>query len=116
MGLLRGSTTGRVGFRRRIGRCMVPSLVVAAIVLHVDPVVAQAAPVDCASPPAAGTPIAGFNVIVAQPGTITSGTAGPDLIYGTSGLDRIAGLGGDDVIIGFGGDDQLYGGDGNDTL
>ena len=60
--------------------------------------------------------MAGFNVMVAQPGKITSGTEDPDVIYGTSGADRIAGFGGNDMIIGFGGDDQLSGGDGDDTL
>lgn len=70
----------------------------------------------CAAPPAVGTPVAGKNVVVAQPGTITMGTEGPDVIYGTEGPDRIAGLGGDDLIFGFGGADQLAGGEGNDTL
>lgn len=54
--------------------------------------------------------------IVAQPGVITSGTPGDDVIHGTAGDDRIAGLGGDDVLVGFGGNDQLSGGDGQDTL
>lgn len=70
----------------------------------------------CAAPPAVGTPIPGYNVIVAQPGVNTVGTAGNDVIYGTSGDDRIAGLGGDDLIFGMGGNDQISGGDGNDTL
>lgn len=69
---------------------------------------AASAPAVCTSPPPA--------TIQAEPGVVTSGTPGPDVIYGTPGPDRIAGLGGDDVIVGFGGDDQLSGGDGNDTL
>lgn len=54
--------------------------------------------------------------ITAQPGVITSGTAGNDVICGSAGPDRIAGLGGNDIIFGLGGDDQLDGGDGNDVL
>lgn len=61
--------------------------------------------------------MAGFNVIVvAQPGMVTYGTPGSDVIYGTAGDDRIAGLGGSDILFGFGGHDQLAGGDGDDTL
>jgi Ca2+-binding RTX toxin-like protein len=70
----------------------------------------------CSAPPAVGAPLPGFNVIVAQPGATTFGTAGPDLVYGTSGDDRIAGLGGDDIVLGFGGNDQLSGDEGNDRL
>ncbi len=70
----------------------------------------------CVSPPAPGTPLPGKTVVVAQPGVVTVGTDGPDVIYGTAGADRIAGLGGDDLVIGFGGADQLSGGDGADTL
>jgi hypothetical protein len=70
----------------------------------------------CGTPPATGTPISGMTVIVAEPGVVTSGTAGPDVIYGTAGDDRIAALGGDDLVFGLGGADQLAGGDGNDTL
>lgn len=70
----------------------------------------------CDAPPAVGTALAGRNVVVATPGTVTSGTEGPDVIYGTAGSDRIAGLGGDDVIFGFGGADQLAGGEGADTI
>lgn len=70
----------------------------------------------CDTPPATGTPVGGKNVIVAQPGTVTLGTDGPDVIYGTAGPDRIAGLGGDDLVFGLGGDDQIAGGDGADIL
>ena len=70
----------------------------------------------CDAPPATGTPVAGTNVIVAQPGTVTVGTEGPDVIYGTAGPDRIAALGGDDLVFGLGGDDQIAGGDGADIL
>lgn len=70
----------------------------------------------CAAPPAVGTPIPGYNVIVAQPGVIAAGTPGNDVIYGTPGDDRVAGMGGDDLIFGMGGSDQITGGDGNDTL
>ena len=73
-------------------------------------------PTGCDAPPAVGTPVGGKNVVVAQPGVVTVGTEGPDVIYGTEGPDRIAGLGGDDLIFGFGGSDQLSGGDGADTL
>lgn len=70
----------------------------------------------CSAPPPVGTPLAGFNVVIAQPGAITVGSAGPDVVYGTSGDDQIAGLGGDDVVLGSGGNDRISGGDGNDTL
>lgn len=70
----------------------------------------------CAAPPATGTPLPGKTVIVAEPGVVTTGTEGPDVIYGTAGDDRIAGLGGDDIVFGLGGADQLSGGDGDDTL
>jgi hypothetical protein len=70
----------------------------------------------CDAPPAPGTPVAGKNVIVAKPNTITVGTDGPDVIYGTAGADRIAALGGDDLVFGLGGNDQIAGGDGADTL
>ena len=70
----------------------------------------------CDAPPATGTPVGGKNVIVAQPGTVTFGTEGPDVIYGTAGADRIAGLGGDDLVFGLGGADQISGGDGADVL
>jgi len=73
-------------------------------------------PTGCEAPPATGTPVAGKNVVVAQPGTVTVGTDGPDVIYGTEGPDRIAGLGGDDLVFGLGGDDRIAGGDGADTL
>lgn len=61
-------------------------------------------------------PVGTAGVIFASPGTITYGTAGPDVICGTAGADRIAGLGGDDLILGLGGNDQLTGGDGDDTV
>lgn len=70
----------------------------------------------CAAPPASGTPLPGYNMILSSPGVVTVGTAGADLIYGTPGADRIAGLGGNDLLIGDGGDDQLSGGEGDDTL
>lgn len=73
-------------------------------------------PSACDAPPATGTPVAGRNVVVAQPGAVTVGTDGPDVIYGTAGPDRIAGLGGDDLVFGLGGADQIAGGDGADTL
>ena len=70
----------------------------------------------CSAPPAVGSPLPGFNTIVAQPGVTTAGTDGPDLIYGTSGDDKIAALGGDDIVLGLGGNDQLLGDDGNDII
>ena len=73
-------------------------------------------PSVCDAPPATGTPVAGKNVIVAQPGVVTVGTEGPDVVYGTAGADRIAGLGGDDLIFGLGGADQISGGVGADTI
>ncbi|HEX2192026.1 MAG TPA: calcium-binding protein [Acidimicrobiales bacterium] len=68
-------------------------------------------PPVCASPP---TPPPG--AVLAQPGTITFGTSGEDVIYGTSGADRIAGVGGEDLIFGLGGDDQISGGPGDDVI
>lgn len=79
-------------------------------------VTSSAGAATCASPPASGTPLAGKTVVVAQPGVVTVGTEGPDVIYGTAGPDRIAGVGGDDIIFGLGGADQLSGGEGADTL
>lgn len=70
----------------------------------------------CASAPAVGTPIAGYNMILAQPGVITTGTPGNDLIYGTPGDDRIDGGLGHDLVFGFGGSDQITGGEDDDTL
>jgi Ca2+-binding RTX toxin-like protein len=70
----------------------------------------------CVVPPPVGTPLPGKTVVVAQPGVVTTGTDGPDVIYGTAGADRIAGAGGDDVIFGSGGADLVSGGDGADTL
>jgi Ca2+-binding RTX toxin-like protein len=54
--------------------------------------------------------------IVAEPGQVTKGTAGKDVIVGTSGADRIKGLGGNDVVCGKGGNDKIAGGGGKDTL
>jgi Ca2+-binding RTX toxin-like protein len=67
------------------------------------------------SPPAVGTPVGGKNVVLAQPGSVTLGTEGPDVIYGTEGDDRIAALGGDDIVFGLGGNDRITGGDGADV-
>jgi uncharacterized repeat protein (TIGR01451 family) len=82
--------------------------ITAAVITVLAPSGASSAEADCAAPPPA--------TISAQPGVITAGTAGNDVIYGTPGDDRIAGLGGNDIIVGFGGNDQLSGGDGDDTL
>lgn len=68
----------------------------------------------CASPPPPGT-LPG-NTIIAQPGVITVGTDGDDVIYGTPGNDRIFGMGGNDIIFGMGGDDQISGGAGDDII
>ncbi|WP_223189926.1 hypothetical protein [Nonomuraea terrae] len=54
--------------------------------------------------------------IVAQPGTPTIGTAGPDVIVGTDGPDTIDGGHGDDRICGLEGDDVLLGGLGNNLI
>ena len=64
-------------------------------------------------------------VVFIAPGTLGTGTAGPDVLYGSVDADVLAGLGGSDILHGYGGDDlldggegydQLYGGQGNDTL
>lgn len=65
-------------------------------------------PMSCTDPSTA--------TIQAQPGVVTTGTEGPDIIYGTSGDDQIAGLGGDDIICGGGGNDKISGGAGKDTI
>jgi hypothetical protein len=70
----------------------------------------------CTASPPVGTPLAGFNVVVAQPGVTTLGTSGADLVYGTAGEDEIAALGGNDIVLGSGGNDRIAGGDGDDTL
>lgn len=48
--------------------------------------------------------------------SVTSGTAGADVIVGTPGFDIIKGLAGDDRLSGLGGDDLLIGGAGADRL
>lgn len=50
--------------------------------------------------------------ITAQPGELTNGTPGDDVIVGTNGADRIDGGGGEDRICGYGGNDQIVSGDG----
>lgn len=89
-------------------------LIGAPVTLHVKTTLSGLE--TCAAPPASGTPVAGKNVIVAQPGAATSGTEGADVIYGTTGADQISGLGGDDLIYGFGGNDLISGGAGEDTI
>lgn len=54
--------------------------------------------------------------IVAQPGIVTTGTTGPDVILGTDGDDVIRGLGGADRICSLGGDDDVTGGGGRDRI
>lgn len=111
----RGGRARRVWSRTVLRRWAALASMV-ALVLVAQPVAGAPVVVNCASPPAVGTPMSGYNVIVATPGVNTAGTPGNDLIYGTPGPDRIAGLGGDDIIYGLGGNDQLSGGDGDDTL
>lgn len=54
--------------------------------------------------------------IVATPGFVTAGTAGPDVIVGTNGRDDIRGNGGADLICALGGDDSVRGGGGDDRI
>jgi hypothetical protein len=54
--------------------------------------------------------------ITAEPGAVTYGTAGDDVIVGTDGVDYIYGRGGRDRICGLGGNDHLYGGAGRDRI
>lgn len=54
--------------------------------------------------------------LVAEPGQVTIGTAGDDVILGTVGADDIRGRGGDDRICALGGDDSVDGGAGNDMI
>ena len=54
--------------------------------------------------------------IIAQPGRVTVGTSGPDVILGTSGPDVIRGRGGNDRICGRGGADVISGGKGDDRI
>ncbi|MCW2832713.1 MAG: hypothetical protein JWN68_666 [Nocardioides sp.] len=54
--------------------------------------------------------------IQAQPGVITTGTPGKDVIVGTSAADTINSLGGNDVICGVGGNDVINAGDGDDMV
>ena len=65
------------------------------------------------SPPAAadGHRCAGKAVtIVARPGEVTRGTAGPDVIRGTRGVDDIRAGGGYDRVCALGGEDAVRGG------
>lgn len=64
-------------------------------------------------------------IVIAAPGLVTYGTAGPDVILGTTGADVIYGRGGNDrICAGLGADevhgnagrDRIDGGDGNDWL
>lgn len=54
--------------------------------------------------------------IIAQPGVVTEGTSGPDVIVGTSGPDVIRGRGGNDRICSLGGADDVAGGRGDDRI
>lgn len=63
--------------------------------------------------------------IIAEPGRITNGTAGNDIILGTDGADDISGYGGNDIICAgagndivstLGGKSRIYGGEGADTI
>ncbi|MXG89891.1 calcium-binding protein [Nocardioides flavescens] len=54
--------------------------------------------------------------LVAEPGRVTVGTPGDDVVVGTSGVDRVLGRGGDDLVCGLGGADTLRGGTGDDVL
>lgn len=86
-----------------------------------------ATPSDGGSAQSADQPMCKGQVatIVAEPGVVTKGTTGADVIVGTDGADTINGRGGDDIICGLGGDDvlrgaagldQVFGGAGNDLL
>jgi lysophospholipase L1-like esterase len=78
-------------------------------------VISVAAASACANPPPAGT-LPGNTIVISQPGLITMGTPGDDVIYGTDGDDRIAGLDGNDTIFAGAGNDQVTGGAGDDTI
>ncbi len=53
---------------------------------------------------------------MAEPGEVTRGTAGPDVIVGTRGPNVIRGRGGADKICALGGDDVVFGGPGDDRI
>ncbi|HEU4563577.1 MAG TPA: hypothetical protein VFS05_02970 [Gemmatimonadaceae bacterium] len=55
-------------------------------------------------------------IVIADPGMLTRGTPGRDVIVGTAGPDVINGGDGDDLICGGGGDDEIDGGPGDDVI
>lgn len=54
--------------------------------------------------------------IMAEPGVVTVGTSGNDVIWGTRGSDVIRGRGGNDLICSRGGNDNVDGGGGSDQI
>ncbi|MEM7285592.1 MAG: calcium-binding protein [Actinomycetota bacterium] len=77
-----------------------------AVLPGTSPAAAQTTP-TCFGQPA---------TIVAQPGQVTRGTSGPDVIVGTNGPDVIRGRGGADLICSRGGADDVKGGGGADMI
>ncbi len=90
---------------RRIATGVVGAMIAALCVVHATPAGAQLP-----------TCFGRVATIVAEPGQVTNGTSGPDVIVGTSGVDLINGRGGNDRICSRGGDDVVLGGDGNDRI
>jgi Ca2+-binding RTX toxin-like protein len=87
-------------------RIVVVGAVIAALFVVAAPAGAQDGP-TCFGEPA---------TIVAEPGVLTIGTDGADVIVGTSGPDIIRGLRGDDLICGWGGNDVIRGNGGRDSI
>ena len=86
------------------GAVVAATALVATVVV---PAAASGAPTTCF-----GEPV----TITAQPGQVTNGTSGPDVIMGTSGPDIINGRGGADLICSRGGADIVNGGKGSDSI
>jgi|GEM_PF-3680563 len=87
------------------GLIVVLASVLLGPLLFVAPAGAGSTSVDCLHPD-----------IWAEPGVVTHGTDGDDVIFGTDGADVIYGGEGNDTICGFAGNDTLYGGPGNDRI
>ncbi len=58
----------------------------------------------------------GLAYTLAAPGTVQSGTSGPDVLTGTGGDDHLYGLAGNDTLTGGPGDDSIEGAAGTDLV
>ncbi|MGI9608714.1 MAG: calcium-binding protein [Acidimicrobiia bacterium] len=90
------------------GRCVSVVALVAGLLV----VTAGSAPSKAQTPTCFGEAA----TIIAEPGVVTVGTSGADVIVGTAGADVIRGRGGADKICARGGADRVFGGAGADRI